>query len=805
MWARHTPPDGTSNRRGERLLVSLQQASDVESSTLAATAAFLKLRHLALTVDYAGAAVQVTELQKLENMSRRSRGLPEIDLKAQAEAFRREALLGDLITIYEELYQATLKEVVLSVASTALKNYYLGKTRPPAAPVPGKPGAPKGYQFPWDQVGTRLWGAANPWAGKFSINTVIGAGEGAIKKGFSQTLAKHQNMFTAAEIEGVVDAVFTVTKDTIVLAAGDALQVAADRYAGWKEQRRREQEAIDAQQGLDEHRERNLRPLERELAALRRDGEDPERQAQIVEELIAYNRDPNVEVLRARLLAAQGDMDGAAERMRGVYEEAEEAAELIASEMTRAHTLDRIRGRDPTDAAARRRLAAEFAAGDFRKRLAQGEVTYDDLERLVDPTDPLALHNRVLGDELDLAVVRRAVVNAMRNDPNRAMEIQTVALAIDKLRRRRMQELAQEFVHAEGLERVVETIAQDGPRAGDPESAGLLDDIGLVVQLKDGDDAAQRRVEERFQAFLSKKGYAVGGRGGLVARVRAGTSSRARSPSRRPEVPEEWDADTDLPPTRDGRPLRDLDDDALAKIETEQGFQKEHAAGMHRFAQQYRTFLIMRDGNPDSVKFFNNRFFMPKPQSCKAKTAKVGPHIGLVVDPTHETQANEWDKAIKEAEVSDPPRARKLKADRQKAIDTWAEHGEGMKLKGYRVNPASGVIEFVGKDKQGRVRVWTGVHGDYDLHGAYRLMPDGTVRKIGFGGGSVASNTRYARFRGVINQTLAAIFGKEFIQHGAQDNWQNPDKKSDPPVTVFFPDGRPPLRLETPDEMRRFY
>jgi hypothetical protein len=45
---------------------------------------------------------------------------------------------------------------------------------------------------------------------------------------------------------------------------------------------------------------------------------------------------------------------------------------------------------------------------------------------------------------------------------------------------------------------------------------------------------------------------------------------------------------------------------------------------------------------------------------------------------------------------------------------------------------------------------------------------------------------------------------KDFFQHGGQDDWA-PAQYPDPPVTVFFPDGRPPRHLKTAQEMRDFY
>ena len=43
---------------------------------------------------------------------------------------------------------------------------------------------------------------------------------------------------------------------------------------------------------------------------------------------------------------------------------------------------------------------------------------------------------------------------------------------------------------------------------------------------------------------------------------------------------------------------------------------------MNEFAQEHDTFLLVRDGNPDSVKFFDDPDMMAKPMSSKAKTAQ---------------------------------------------------------------------------------------------------------------------------------------------------------------------------------------
>ena len=42
--------------------------------------------------------------------------------------------------------------------------------------------------------------------------------------------------------------------------------------------------------------------------------------------------------------------------------------------------------------------------------------------------------------------------------------------------------------------------------------------------------------------------------------------------------------------------------------------------------------LVVRNGNRESMEYMNDPDYMAKPMDCKAKTAKVGPDQGLVVD-----------------------------------------------------------------------------------------------------------------------------------------------------------------------------
>ena len=127
---------------------------------------------------------------------------------------------------------------------------------------------------------------------------------------------------------------------------------------------------------------------------------------------------------------------------------------------------------------------------------------------------------------------------------------------------------------------------------------------------------------------------------------------------------------------------------------------------------------------------------MAKPMSSKAKTAKVGPDRGLVVNPSHPAQSKYWDDAIEAARKSgNTEELAWLEKNRQKAVETWDHYAMDMLHNNYQVNPKTGVVEYVEVLPDGSTKTWKGIHGDYDLHGAYRKAPDGTMENVSFGSG----------------------------------------------------------------------
>ena len=225
------------------------------------------------------------------------------------------------------------------------------------------------------------------------------------------------------------------------------------------------------------------------------------------------------------------------------------------------------------------------------------------------------------------------------------------------------------------------------------------------------------------------------------------------------------------------------------------GISPKHQRKFSKMAQDNDQFIIVRDGNVDSMKFQGKKGYTPKPVTCKAKTAKFGPDAGTVVDPTHPRQAAFWDAAERAAADEGPDALKKVRADRAKAADSW----ESFKTSqvdtpgsGYTVDP-DGVVRLHG-DK---------VHGDYDLHGVF----DGTSKdRVSFGSGAEGDpNVALAsQRRQQMNETLNPGSNKEMVQHGGQDDWLNPNKRPDPPSTAFTPDGQQ-VHLADEQAMEQFY
>lgn len=206
---------------------------------------------------------------------------------------------------------------------------------------------------------------------------------------------------------------------------------------------------------------------------------------------------------------------------------------------------------------------------------------------------------------------------------------------------------------------------------------------------------------------------------------------------------------------------------------------------------KHKLFIVVRDGNPDGVKFMGRKndldkhkkpiTYEGKPETMKAKTATEGPYKGLVCfDPTHARTHTTLSKLAGYPEIT-VDALMQGKTPAQLMADPSSEFSkryhafkkEKIEAMGYRV---------IDDDHFIVVHAQTGVryHGDYDLHAVHyadgKHMDDTTA----------------------LQAELNDKMGSKMIQHGAHSGWpdrNNPAKAGEnagpmPPVTIYTPDGR---------------
>lgn len=827
IWAKHE--NEHSRTRGEqppRLSATgiwaesdTAAQEDMEMARLAFKEGVLRAQFLAYTGAYAAAAGQLRELEPVaaayytaHSKKDELAALPA-SFADQIEFMEAEAGREEAVAIYDGLYKTVVTETAVSLVSTRLVNSMMGRAegagRAAFNPEPPTSG--------WSAAQTRIWQTLNPWAGKFSQAGVKNVLKNAAIQGFresvSQVLAESQiNQYyiglSEQSIDAALDFLFSVAEETVEdyadkLAAADIDREADPelyraRYEATKQldQELNRVEEDMRRAGSDEERQR----FEAEAAGLRAlrtlitgDTRDPE----VVEAALSQLSKLNGELLRDQV---QGDVS-----KKVVGDDGSLDVDAIPEE---AKTVLRLGMRD---------------------RLHSQAVTTYDIRRLLDPDRSLNLSDQLFKDnQFDIQTLRHAMVRAAVNDPQRSVELLACAMALDQRRAQITESLVDQLVQDPRFagkvtvlreSNRVAVIGADPSRRGDLDAPGIFVDREYDVVIREGADVDPHQVRAALDELLAREGYAPtereGARNGLGARFHfqseAEIRERGRKSGRRALVADEYlkatavgDEQSDDQRIREedekprlpdpGKRPSDLSDEEARRLghfdsqenleswkrtmETERGFKAEHAWHMHLMAQLYNAIIVVRNGNPDSLKYVGLDGYIPKDMSCKAKSARVPPHEGLVVNPRHDFQAKQWEKAIREAES--PAKADELRYHQKRAEEAWDKYGEKM-FAGDYAEDAQGVI--IKRMPDG---TWSkGIHGDYDLHEVFVQGPDGRWVRVSFGDGSEADNALRSGFRAQFNEALGAPL--DMYLHGGQGDWDHPGKTSDPPVTIFAP------------------
>jgi hypothetical protein len=786
IWARfesdasRSRPDGPPELvpLGRYVMADTVAHEEIELTGLAVASGRLKVRYHALTADYDPAVAQLRELEPLEERYNKIMHVVpwEVDHSDQITALEAQGVRDEAVEVYAGLYRTAVTQTAISLATAGLaQSAMAGMEGTGAIRFLADEAAESG----WSVVREQLWRSLNPWAGKFSatgvFETVKDASIEAVRTSVSQIAATQQGFFTEQEIDNALDHAISLGQE---LAEDLAPRF---RTADYDSQADRE---------LYAQRRRAIEELSKELWKAKQDG-DADAVARAQAALIDLSGDPE------GVAGADATLDGANRMAERINER------LLESEMN-----DRLAGRIPTDPGDPSDIADEVRRTEVLKargRLLAEGVTEADIVRFLETGDDLELYRRLFTDGFDIQTMRHALTRAAMNDPDRRLELLVASIAMDRHRARIAETLIQRFLDARpewkgkvGVLREsnrVAVIGDDPSRTGDLDAPGIHVDLEYDLVVRDGAPGDAKTLNEELSAFIASEGYgrpgSEGQRNNLGMRIHcqseADIRAKGRKSGRRAPTTDLYDRDRLPDRGRDGTDgdiARRLDDPDFVEELKKRGIRPEDARNMEGIADSIGGVLVVRNGNRESMEYMNDPDYMAKPMDCKAKTAKVGPDQGLVVDPTHDVQKKHWDDAIEKAEAeSNFEYADKLRKDREKAIETWEKYGAEMQSKyGYTVTDTGRVT------KEG----FLGIHGDYDLHGVYipGLDADGNpdasgrLTRANMGDGSVEDNRRRAGAREQANDMLGAL--KKMFLHGAQDDWNHPGKTADPPVTVFL-------------------
>ena len=233
-----------------------------------------------------------------------------------------------------------------------------------------------------------------------------------------------------------------------------------------------------------------------------------------------------------------------------------------------------------------------------------------------------------------------------------------------------------------------------------------------------------------------------------------------------------------------------------------------HVVAFQLTARRFQVWILVRRGNPSSMRWIGLPGYTPKPLDCKAKTAEVdvngeGSTAGLVVSPIL------WPRAFGPKKL-------------QKALIEWTKFEPHL----YTFNPATNIaqdragkhytIQMDKKHKHYGCVMYKPVfralgeylHADYDLYAIVPFAdPKSNVRvsEIGFGGESHSRGPRlydvqyFLKAAGILP---GQEFGSPMIRHGEQETFKT---DWDDVLDVFWPDGNTITELNGSAAIQRFY
>lgn len=500
---------GKLSSNGKAQLVFLDTAQQLETTQLASRAAYLKVVHNTLSINYLTVANQLKFLQNAENMRLEAVGFKgRVDLTASIQKFEREARLSELTVVYQNLFQELAVDMVLEYMTAGIANAIISK-------LPGRWGISK---VVFDKnLGNELLESINPWANKFTASgawdVVQNGATGSVANTAAQIAVKHQNLLSEQHLN-------TLFEKTLSIGV-DAISKVHQSY---------HRSTIEAQ-ALREQVVLRLAELEKHADPLK---DVINNDNKLLQQLVLASINNNeTEIARLQNLAVEqarkSVLDGNRARYKVLMDSVQDSyqeslkidiemnnglASLAAGESLRARYLNLLAQKNASDnQPALEQTAAVSALVDFQQLLHSGVPTSTDFQRLVDPNHPLSLSSQIFKKGLNIDLIRKGLKSAIKhaeanNNVNEIKSLKQNAKDIDAIRIKLVnQNLKNLFERYPLLKNQVHAVVQGGAAEGNPEYQGIWGDIDFTILTREGADDSF--VKKALEQFFKQQNYAL--------------------------------------------------------------------------------------------------------------------------------------------------------------------------------------------------------------------------------------------------------------------------------------------------------
>lgn len=229
------------------------------------------------------------------------------------------------------------------------------------------------------------------------------------------------------------------------------------------------------------------------------------------------------------------------------------------------------------------------------------------------------------------------------------------------------------------------------------------------------------------------------------------------------------------------------------------GMNSGHRRVFFQVARALKVWILVRATNPESLKFIGSDHadVVPKPLTCKPKTAECGPHAGLVVCPHLLTNAfspeklekaiNTWNSWARNWLTDRIKNSFNDDSDRNQPVDFLKHLYPGVSTVG--LPHGYGIVEDEMHPRYGCVVLLQGgrmkfIHGDYDLYDVVDPKNPHDIER--FFRNVNGSQSAYGRKTPEVQRLLNQQLGADMVQHGEDLGWYS--SHSDDMILAFSPD-----------------